>query len=734
MNLIRIIASFCLLIPVGWAMAETVAIPTDNENRPAIGLVLSGGGARGAAHLGVLKVLEQNRIPVDFIAGTSMGAIIGGLYASGLSLEQIESALSEIDWDDILLDDPRRKYLPYRKKREDDEFLVESAAGFRDGEVRLPAGLLQGQKLLLKLKSLTLPVAHVRHFDQLHIPFCAVTTDISNGKMVILDSGDLALAMRASAAIPSVFSPVEIDGKLLVDGGVSGNLPVSVVQQMGAQRIIAVDISTPLTEQAELDNVLAITDQLTTILTRNNTEASLALLEKDDILIVPNLGDITSTSFDRSMEAIEPGRTAANAELDQLRNLSLNPEEYAEYQAGLPSSPDGRPIIQYVQVNNHSSLADEVINARIDVPLGEPLDHKALDRQIAELYGMDLFEQVNYEIVESGGQKGLQLNVVEKSWGPGYIQGGLRFHSYWSNTSGFTLGGAFTQTGFNPLGGEWRSILQFGEDTRLFTEFYQPLDYGSTYFINPRIDMRRFTIGYYESGNHVADYLLSEAELALEAGRELGTWGELRAGWRVSKGEFELKIGDSLLPEDKFDSGMLFVRFGLDTLDNRYFATRGNLAHLQYSAYREYFGGDDSFDQIEASWFGARSLGRNTLIFKGSLGYTLDDDAPVYGLYTVGGFFNLSGFDNYELTGQQKLVLIAGGMRRLGDFQFFPIYAGATLEAGNTWERAGDIGNDLLFGGSLFLGLDTVIGPLYMGVGAAEQDQSTAFIILGSPF
>ena len=349
-------------------MAETVAIPTDNENadRPAIGLVLSGGGARGAAHLGVLKVLEQNRIPVDFIAGTSMGAIIGGLYASGLSLEQIESALSEIDWDDILLDDPRRKYLPYRKKREDDEFLVESAAGFRDGEVRLPAGLLQGQKLLLKLKSLTLPVAHVRHFDQLHIPFCAVTTDISNGKMVILDSGDLALAMRASAAIPSVFSPVEIDGKLLVDGGVSGNLPVSVVQQMGAQRIIAVDISTPLTEQAELDNVLAITDQLTTILTRNNTEASLALLEKDDILIVPNLGDITSTSFDRSMEAIEPGRTAANAELDQLRNLSLNPEEYAEYQAGLPSSPEGRPIIQYVQVNNHSSLADEVINARID--------------------------------------------------------------------------------------------------------------------------------------------------------------------------------------------------------------------------------------------------------------------------------------------------------------------------------------------------------------------------------
>ena len=704
------------------------------NDRPRVGLVLSGGGARGAAHLGVLEVLEQQRIPIDYIAGTSMGAIIGGLYASGLSVDEIETVLSTIDWEDILLDDPKRQYLSYRKKREDDEFLVESAAGFRDGEVHLPTGLLQGQKLSLLLKSLTLPVARIAHFDHLPIPFRAVTTDISTGKAVVLESGDLALAMRASASIPSVYAPVKLDGRLLVDGGMAGNLPVSVVQRMGADRVIAVDISTPLTTQAELDNVLAITDQLTTLLTRKNTEISLELLTDEDVLIVPDLGDITTTSFDRSMEAIKPGREAAEAQLDQLAVLALDEAAYASYRENRSPAPGNLPVIRFVRINNNSSLADAVINTRLNIALGEPLDHEALDQQIAKLYGMDLFEQVSYEIVEQEGQTGLQLNVVEKSWGPNYIQAGLNFNGYWSSNSGLTVGGAYTRTAINPLGAEWRSIFQFGEDARLFTEFYQPLDDGSSYFFNPRLDMRRYTIGYYEQGSHVANYLLKSIQLGLEGGMELSTWGEIRTGWQIATGEFELKIGEALRPEGKFDSGLMFLRFGLDTLDNRYFATEGDLAYVQYSAYREFFGGDDDFDQLELSWFGARSLGRNTLLLKAALGYTVEDDAPIYGLYTLGGFFNLSGFDQYELTGQQKLVLMAGGMRRLGDIKLLPIYAGATLEAGNTWEKASHIGDDLLLGGSLFLGLDTVIGPLYIGVGAAEQDQSTAFIILGSPF
>jgi NTE family protein len=258
--------------------------------RPKIGLVLSGGGARGAAHIGVLEVLEEMHIPIDCIVGTSMGSIVGGLYASGMSPAEINEALATIDWEDAFNDNIPREDRSFRRKRDDDLYLIKHKPGIGDdGKIKLPTGFLQGQKIDLIFKELTLPVSDIKNFDQLNIPFRAVATDITTGEMVVFSSGDLAKSMRASMSIPGIFAPMEMDGRLLVDGGVSNNLPVDVARDMGAEIVIVVDISTPLKKREELTSALSITAQLTGILTRRNTEAQIATLSDKDILIVPPL-------------------------------------------------------------------------------------------------------------------------------------------------------------------------------------------------------------------------------------------------------------------------------------------------------------------------------------------------------------------------------------------------------------------------------------------------------------
>ena len=315
------------------ATGEESAAP--KAGRPKIGLVLSGGGARGAAHIGVIKVLEELRVPIDCIAGSSMGSIIGGLYASGLSVAEIEKALTGVDWTDAFLDDIPRQERSFRRKRDDDLYLLKAKAGLKDdGSLALPAGVLQGQKIDLLFKGLTFPVEEIRDFNLLRIPFRAVATDIVTGKEVVLDHGDLALAMRASMSVPAVFAPVEIDGRMLVDGGVSNNLPMDVARKMGADILIVVDISTPMSTREELKNALAITDQLTNILTRSNTEAQLATLGKQDILLVPDLVGISSSDFVRAGEAIPRGIASANGRREDLARLAIGENAYQAYLAG----------------------------------------------------------------------------------------------------------------------------------------------------------------------------------------------------------------------------------------------------------------------------------------------------------------------------------------------------------------------------------------------------------------
>lgn len=705
--------------------------------RPKVCLVLSGGGARGAAHIGVIEVLEEMRIPIDCITGTSMGSIVGGLYASGMSPREIKAALAAIDWKDAFNDNIPREDRSFRRKRDDDLYLIKHKPGIGDdGKVKLPTGFLQGQKIDLIFKELALPVSNIRDFDELSIPFRAVATDITTGEAVVLSSGDLAKSMRASMSVPSIFAPVEMDGRLLVDGGVSNNLPVDVARDMGADIVIAVDISTPLKKREELTSALSITGQLTGILTRRNTEEQIATLSGKDILIVPDLTGISSADFNESLEAIPKGKAAAEQQREQLAGLAVSQSDYKKMVRAIPEWKKTSPVIDFVKLDNRSRVSDAVILARLHVKTGEPLDVQALDHDIGIIYGLELFENVDYEVVEENGSNGLLIHVKERSWGPNYLQFGLVLGNNFKGESTYNLGAAYTRTAINRLNGEWRTALQIGESPAIGTEIFQPLDVSSRYFINPRLFYSIGNYKYYSpDGDILAEYRVSRYGIDLGGGREFGAWGEARLGYRRYAGDIKVRIGSPALPEGNYNSGELYGRLSVDKLDDINFPRSGYYGRLEYLWSDEAFGADTDFDQVLYDGGYVYTWDRNTLIAGAAFYVTPDNDAPVQNLFRLGGLFRLSGYQVDELSGQHLGLVKLVYMRRIGNINFLTTYLGGSLEAGNIWQNTDDIefGN-LVGAGSLFIGLDTFIGPLYIAYGVAENSHNSFYLYLGKIF
>src|SRR5882757_9720947 len=393
----------CLVCFAGAARAlDAAELPRDPLLRPRICVVLSGGGARGIAHIGVLKVLEDLKIPIDCIAGTSMGAVVGGLYASGMNAREIESTMRSVDWQEAFRDTPPRRDLAFRRKQDDRNFLVRLPLGLKHGQILLPKGFIQGQKLQETLRQLTLPFSNSTDFDSLPTPFRAVATDLETGSAVLLDKGDLAVAMRASISAPGVFAPVESQGRLLVDGGLAENLPVDVARQMHADILIVSDVSFPLQSRAALDSALSISNQMLAILVHKDTDRQRASLGSSDVLIEPVLGTTSSTDFTVANSTIAAGENAAHTMLARLDPLSVGDAAYHGYLARRASRGPGLPAIKFVRVDEQSKRYEKTILAEMQPLVGKPLNIDAVGTRITELYGLGNFETLDYALVKQG--------------------------------------------------------------------------------------------------------------------------------------------------------------------------------------------------------------------------------------------------------------------------------------------------------------------------------------------
>ncbi|RLA05582.1 MAG: patatin [Gammaproteobacteria bacterium] len=706
------------------------------ENRPKIGLVLGGGGARGFAHIGVLKVLEDHNIPIDYIAGTSMGSIIAGLYASGMTPAEIETAVANIDWDTIFSDNQNRQDRSVRRKSDDHLFLMDLKAGVNDDGVNVSTALFQGQKFDLVLTELTLPASGITNFDQLSIPYRAVATDIATGKEVVLSNGNLGTAMRASMSVPAIFAGVHIDDKLLVDGGVSNNLPVSVVKEMGADIVIAVSVGTPLRKKEDLKSALSVIEQLSGLLTNNNTERQIALLGEQDILITPPLGDdITAASFHSFPEAISLGREEAEKHSSRLSVLSISNTQYQDYLASKNTTFFEPPIIHQIVFDNNSKLSDEFLLKQLKLKTGEKLDLKQLKSGIANIYGLGTFESVRYELKAVDDQQDIIIIAEEKSWGTDNLRFGMDLAvDGRSGSSKFNISSAYTKIPLNELNGEWRSFIQIGEEPALTTEIYQPLTTANSYFVFGKAGYETTNIRLFQNENAIAEYDISQLIIDVAAGRNFGTWGELRAGYRRYTGDVDLLTGFKLLDGYQFDGGETYLRLTTDELDNVFFPRSGYFGQIEGMVSRESLGAEDDFEQITTALIAARSWGNDTLMTRIKFNTTVGNDAPLQNLYTLGGFMNLSGLQENQIIGQHSGLITANYQRRLYKSSFVPVYLGASLEVGNTWDKSSDLLEDHIFASSVFLGTDTPIGPFYMAYGLAEGGQSSFYLFLGNPW
>ena len=707
-------------------------------DRPRIGLVLGGGGARGAAHIGVLKELERQRIPVDVIAGTSMGAVVGGLYASGMTAAELEMLVGSLDWAAALSDEPGRKDLSFRRKQDDSEFPVDLELGLRGGDLVLPQGVIQGQKLDLLLRKLTLHVSRVQDFDQLPIPFRAIASDIERGESYVMKNGDLAAAIRASMSVPAILAPVEVDGRLLVDGGITGNLPVDVMRQLGVDVVIAVDVEFPLYGRDELDSALAISEQMLTIMIRKETLRQIQSLGDQDVLIRPDLGIFASTNFGEIVTTIEPGERAAQEQLRKLEQLALGDAEYARIRAQQTSRPELPDTLSFVRVVHDDKLSSAVLESRLSVAPGDPIDATVLESNAERLYGLQFYEQVDYALVEEGERLGVEYRATTKSWGPNFLQFGLALEEDFEGSTGFNIDTRLTRAGLNRLGAEWRTDLRLGSDSRLFSEFYQPLSFDSRWFVAPRVQIGQSTLNAFSLDETVARLRVNEADAGFDFGRELGTVGELRFGVFHGRGEARVKVGDPLLPNAEFKTGGVFGALRYDSLDSAQFPRSGVLANLRWTLSRPGFGADSEFDTVEAEI--ARTWSRGKSSIQLGLGYatTLESDGAIQDYFPLGGFLRLSGLERGALRGPHAALARAVYYRRIGNttggILDTPAYIGISAEAGNVWQARSDMSLDsLVTSGSLFAGIDTFIGPVYLAAGFAEGGRTNVYLFIGTP-
>ncbi len=707
--------------------------------RVRVGLVLSGGGARGAAHVGVLKVLEEMRVPVDCIAATSMGSAVGGLFATGLTAAELDSVFSHFDWPAAFTDSPPRRELSFRRKEDDRTFLVKARIGLRDGHVRLPRGLVEGQNFVMELRKLSHVTQSLESFDSLPIPFRAMATDLESARPVVLDKGDLAMAIRASIAIPPLFSPVEIEGRLLVDGGYLRNIPIHTAKAMGAQRVIAVNIGTPLSSAENIQSVWEVYSQVSRLGGQAQDRKQIGELEPDDILIEPDLSGMSFTDFDKIPEIMKRGEAATRAMADQLKKFSVPEEDYRRWRASLAKGPT-LPVVDAIEFRNGTHISDEVFRPFIRQEIGAPVNPSQLQKDMAKLYGMGYFEFLNYHVDRREGQNILVIDAPRKSWGPDFLRLGLKISEEFDGDSAYEILARYQKTELNRLGGEMNVDGAIGTNSRVHAEWYQPvgrtprwMSYGAPYFTSlqggygQENDPIRFAKG------SELPFAFLRGDISPAVGRTLGNWGRMKTGLEWAWETYTTPVFAGVVGNVNRCDG--FLRLDIDTMDSAIFPHHGMIGFIEARGASTALGAGSGSSLVSGNMGVARTWGTNT--FRSRVQYSTNLNANAEDIYIqrLGGFLNLSGFSHNSLIGSESALGNFQWNKKIGRLAKFPLYLGSAIEWGGTWSQRRDITlSSGYWSGTVFSALESGIGPTYLAYSQSEAGIHTVYFYVGQSF
>ena len=720
--------------------AATTALAQNPPSTPRVGLVLGGGGARGGAHLGVLEVLEEMRIPVACIAGTSMGALVGGAYASGVAPQELVELVKRTDWNSIFDDFSGRESLDIRRKEIDDRFYSGLEFGVSREGLKFREGALAGEKLKLFFNQIVRADLGDRAIEQLRLPIAILATDIGTGERVAIRSGNLTSAMRASMSVPGLITPVLREGRKLVDGGLVDNLPIAEARALcNADIIIAVNVGSPLYKPDEVKGVVTVLGQVVNLLTEQNVARSMGDLRPGDIYIRPELGDLTAASFTRLMEARVSGRLAAEAVAAELRRLGVSAPAYAAWQENVRlASEHTPPIIDDVLIEPTRFVSKGTIRRGITQKEGEPLDARKLAEDLVLEFNHGDMHSLDYSVVREREKTILRITPVEKPWGPDYLRFGVNLASDFRSDATFNVRALLRKTWMNVLGGEWLLTGQIGSEQGLATEFYQPLDKYHRMFVRPYASTSLSKDPLYDDGDRIAVYRVQHNIAGLEGGANLGVWGQAKVGWAERRLSSVLDTGPPELPNLSERIGGPTAALHIDTYDQPFFPTRGMKLDLtHFDAQRVLEGSGEKYSRTELRWGGAYSFKDWVVLGGVEAGTAPKGTLPLADAFTLGGPRRLSGFAVDQLRGAEYTFGRLEGQYRLD--LATPLYGlaligGVAVEAGRMtkpytetsltgWQRSL----------SAYIAANTPLGPVYLGVADSKNGKGRFYLFVGTP-
>jgi NTE family protein len=714
------------------------AAETPVPQRPRIGLVLGGGGAKGAAHIGVLRVLEELRIPVDCVAGTSMGALVGATFAAGMPPAEIERRVTAINWAATVGSEGLRGRTPIQRKLAGITYTNNLDLGLKKGQVVAPGGFLKTQDIEEVLRGLVASARLTDDFDDLPIPFRAVATDMLAEEGVVLESGDLAVAMRASMAVPGAFAPIVVEDRVLSDGGMIRNLPVDVARELCADVVIAVSLLSPPPKREDLLSGLALAARSLDVMIDVNQKAQLATLTEQDVSIVVPMGDIGSGDFQRVPEAIPLGRKAAEAQAALLSRYSVTEAAYLAWRNTVDREGTPRVRVADVRITGLERVNPEYVRANLqNAAPGAELTPDLAGEDASRLYALGDFEKVGYRVSGDPTATVVEIEAVEKSWGPDFVRFDLGLATSGGGDVLFALRGDHVRTWLNNWGGQWRNALQIGQMSEIETSLYQPLEVRQRYFVEPIAHFEKSLEDVFLDGDRVARYDLREGYGQLDAGVNFGTRMQLRAGLRHGWASADVDTGAVDLPTlDTTEETDLVLNATYDTRDAVALATRGSLLRARYISSGSALGGEQSYDLVEGlilkSWpWRGDAL---NLIFAG--GADLDGDIPPYRDFTLGGIRTFPGLQRGELRGDEYWIAAANYLWKLTDIQSLfgqALYAGLRLQAGRMGDRIDQVRDGTIYGAAMSLAGSTPLGPVLLTLGGTDTGEWEIQFALGRP-
>jgi NTE family protein len=723
---------FRLPLLIGLLAAFTVHA-AEPGGRPRIGLVLGGGGARGAAHIGVLEVLQKLHVPVDCVAGTSMGALVAGAYAAGMAPAVMREQLARADWNDMFVDNPEYSEMSYRNKTVARSFPPGTESGVSADGVKYQSGVVAGEKIKLFFNQLVRANQGERNIEDLPLPLSIVATDIGSGERVVFRDGPLSMAMRASMSVPGLLAPLDYRGRKLVDGGLVDNLPIGEVRERcRADVVIAVDVGTPLLKAEAVGSLLTVSAQMVNILTGQNVSRSLATLTTRDIYLQPDLEGISAGDFARSGETADRGRQAAEAMSKQLAALALDAPTYAAWWKGIEVSSRVSPRIDDVEIVGLQRVNPAALERHLHVQPGQTIRPAEINHDLLRMYGDGWYESVDYTVLSQRERNILRITPVEKSWGPDYLRFAVNVQADNSQGSSFVLRAAYHKTWLNDLGGELMVTGDIGSVSRLGVNVYQPLDARQRLFVEATSGIEQSRVNIYQDDHRIAQYKVTESGVGLSLGANIGLLGPLRLGWLERHRLFELDIGSPSLPNAEQTFGGWKASLDFDQFDRLHFPTRG------WSAQVSLFDSPPmGYSRLDADLRAAYTLGGTVL--NGRLRYTASPKGvlPIYDAGALGGFLNLTAFAPNQILGDD---IVYGGVHAeqilgrpplglRGDLR-----VGLALEAARVGTRFTESSRSgILDSTALYVGGETPFGPAYLGFGYSTSRVSNLFLFIGTP-